>query len=262
MLAIGAFALLGAGVLPSLRSTFLILAATGGFGSVLLYFLTPDTLVPASVGQATYAAYRSHATALKEELGLEERSVYVPVGQETDQKDAVRLFVPQTRDWELPKHQSLRTTFVSPGQERRRGVAFTPTALTLWTEFTHGTSNIAAQPGPIANQLAEAIMEQFELAKTVETETDESARRVSVLVSDASYGAPTEFDHPLVSFIAVGLASSLKTRVDILSIEEVDSSYRAIFQYGETDTYSPADSDAESASESTSGSDSESGATG
>ena len=245
---VGAVALVGAAVLPALRRTLLILAATGGFGGVLLYFLTPDQLVPASVGEAAYTAYRSHATALRDELGLQEQSIYVPLDR-TDETDAgVRLFVPQTTDWELPDEQSLQATFVSPNQERRRGVAFTPAAHQLWTAFVRGTSLIDDSPDRLPSQLAEAAVEQFELARTADAEADEPARRVSIVVEDVSYGVPTHFDHPLVSFLAVGLARGLDTSVEVPSVDAVDTGHRITFRYEQAAAHSESESasDAES----------------
>lgn len=261
MAIVGAAALVGAAVLPALRQALLILAATGGFGAALLYYLTPDRLVPASVGQATYTAYRSHATAIRDELGLQEQSIYAPLDTADETDAAVRLFVPQVTDWGLPETESLRSTFVSPNEERQRGVAFTPTALTLWTAFSRGTTTIEDEPDRLVTQLGEAVVEQFELARTVEAEVDDPAGRVSVVVDDVSYGAPTQFDHPLVSFVAVGLARGLDTTVAVESVDTVDDGHRITLRYDDPDTQSESvsTSASEPSSEADSNSDSASG---
>ncbi|MFA1611742.1 hypothetical protein [Halobellus rubicundus] len=257
MAIVGAVALTGAGILPALRETLLILAATGGFGGALLYFLTPDRLVPASVGQATYAAYRSHATALRGELGLQERSIYVPLETAGETDAGVRLFVPHAVDWELPDTQSLRETFVSPNQDPRRGVAFTPTGLRLWTAFSRGTATLADSPDQLAAQLGEAVVEQFELARAADTDVDEPAGRISIVVEDVSYGAPSNFDHPLVSFVAVGLARGLDTPVEVVSVDTVDDGHRITLGYDESAAYSESAPDSESDSDSADSADSD-----
>ncbi|WP_223302225.1 hypothetical protein [Haladaptatus sp. R4] len=53
----GALAALAGVLFPDARSTLFALAGTGLFAGVLTYFLTPNRIVPASVGERTYAAY-------------------------------------------------------------------------------------------------------------------------------------------------------------------------------------------------------------
>jgi hypothetical protein len=253
---VGLVALAGAAAFPALRSTLLVLAATGGFGAVLLYYLTPDQLVPASVGEAAYTAYRSHVAALREELGLQEQSVYVPLETPNGGDREVRLFVPQAADWDLPDAQSLRMTFVSPNQERQRGVAFSPTASTLWTAFERGTPTIEDSPASLTSQLGEAVVEQFELARTIETEVDDDGRRISIVARDVSYGTPTHVDHPLVSFVAVGIARGIDTSVEVRSVDPVEPGYRITLRYDESDAYSEVGSESNPDSESEETSDS------
>lgn len=237
MAAVGFVAVLGAALLPDVRTTLLVLAGTGGFGSVLLFFLTPDSLVPVSVGQATYTAYERHVRHLVDELGLQDTTVYIPRtrDRETDTSTAVRLFVPQARDWQVPTETALASTFISPENEQQRGVSFEPTGASLVDEFTLAVDTVAQEPPALADQLCDAVVEQFELAKRADTESDTTTNRLSVRISGSAYGAPSKFDHPLVSLIGVGLASGLGVPVLVETIESLESdeyliSYRYLDQ--------------------------------
>jgi hypothetical protein len=219
MFALGAVALVGAASFPAFRTVLLVLAGTGGFGGVLFYFLTPDRLVPVSVGRAAYDAHAATGRDLRGELGLRDASVYVPLREEGT-TESVRLFLPQASEWDLPGDDALGSLFVDPDAADTRGVSLTPTAATLYDEFARGAGEPrGSEADDLLGRLRDAAVEQFELARRIDGDVDEAARRVAIRVTDPAYGALTEFDHPLVSFVGVGLAAGLSSPVAVDAVE-------------------------------------------
>ncbi|WP_396611660.1 hypothetical protein ACH9L7_15905 [Haloferax sp. S1W] len=219
LLALGALSLLGSVVFPSVRTVLIVLAGTGGFAGVLLFYLTPDQLVPASVGEATYSAYATLGEQLQSELGLQDISVYTPLSNPDPSTAGVRLFVPQSTQWDHPDADALRALFVSPDDATRRGVGITPAATQLYREFSQSvTGELQTDPGELARRLADGVVEQFELAEAARTEVDGDDGRITVRVTDTSYGRPTTFDHPIVSFLGIGLADTLGTPAVLESV--------------------------------------------
>ncbi|MDS0300300.1 hypothetical protein NDI76_16255 [Halogeometricum sp. S1BR25-6] len=220
-----ALALLGIGlagiaagiVFSSARSVLLALGATGVFGGVLTYFLSPERVMPATVGRSAYDAVNETGTAIRDELGLANVAVYAPVEFPTEETRApVRLFVPQSPDYELPSDEALRSTFVAPDSDRRRGVALVPTAGRMVAEFERMASDeLSSRPEELTAQLYDALVEQFEVVRVAEAEYDEGAQQIAVGVSGVAYQDETGFDHPVASFLGSGLAHGLDTAVTV-----------------------------------------------
>ncbi|SFG72563.1 hypothetical protein SAMN04488063_2795 [Halopelagius inordinatus] len=226
-----AIALLGVGLVgiaagitfPSARTVLLALGSTGVFGSILTYFLSPDTVMPATVGRSAYDAVRETGSTIRDELGLADVAVYVPVDSvATETRAPVRLFVPQSPEYDLPSDDDLRSAFVVPEDGRRRGVAFTPTAGRMLAEFERTRSAQAdLRLDTRVAQLCDALVEQFELLRAADAELDEEMQRITVGVTGVSYPNTTGFDHPVASFLGGGLACGLETPVTV-EVERVD----------------------------------------
>jgi hypothetical protein len=198
---VGAFAA-GAGVLfPGARTVLFALGATGLFGALLTYYLTPERFIAVSVGEAIYRAFADNGRALADDLGLGD-PVYVP----REVADDVRLYVPQADTdgaTELPDDDALDPGFVIG--DGTRGLALVPTGDTLFEEFERSlTGPLADTPGTLAEQLADGLAEQFELVDGADV--DASSERVTVGISGSAYGDVGRFDHPVASFLAGGFA--------------------------------------------------------
>ncbi|KTG11075.1 hypothetical protein [Haloferax profundi] len=210
---LGLLALTGAVIFPAVRTVLLVLAGTGGFAGVLLFYLTPDQLVPVTVGEAIYDAYATLGEQLKSELGLQDVSVYTPVSKTGSSTVGVRLFIPQPAEWKLPKN-NLSTLFVATGDAERRGVGITPSSARLYREFKQSvTGELQSNPSELTQQLTDGVIEQFELVQAASSEVDAENGRITVRVTAPSYGNPSAFDHPVVSFFGVGLADTLDNPV-------------------------------------------------
>jgi len=207
---VGGVAALAAILFPSVRSVLFALAATGGFAAVLTYYLTPERVVPASVGERVYAAWAENAAEIVAELGLDGTERYVP------REDGVRLFV--AHDGPVP--DELDGVFQAREGETR-GIALRPAGDALFAELEATlTGGLAERPGPLADQLAEGVSESFELVERAEADTEEGG--ATLAIEGSAYGDATRFDHPVGSAFAVGLARGLEEEIEIETVETPD----------------------------------------
>ena len=211
--ALGVVAGLGGLVFPGSREVLFVLAATGLFGGVLTYSLTPGRFVAAEVSERVYAGLAANQAALAAELGLREERVYLP-----GEGDGVRLFVPRHREYDLPDADAGPIV----ADERSRGLLLEPTGDRLVRELERGLpGELAGQPAALAAQLADGLVEQLELARSAEPDVDPETGRVTVALGDPAFGPVDRFDHPVASFFAVGVATGLEQPVS-LAVEPGD----------------------------------------
>ncbi|ELZ11170.1 hypothetical protein C479_07673 [Halovivax asiaticus JCM 14624] len=196
---VGMLAVVGGLTVPAGRDVLFVLGATGLFGALLTYVLTPERFVAASVGERIYGALATNHAALIDELGLRSEPRYLPGTSSV----APKVFVPQRASTTSPTGE----TGPIVTDEDHRGLLLEPTGAELYTAFAEASpADPATTPAPLAGQLAEAVVDQFELARTIEPDVD--GDRVTFAVTDAAFGPLDRFDHPIPSFLAVGLAAS------------------------------------------------------
>lgn len=206
--AVGAVALAGGLLFPGSREVLFALSGTGWFAAILTYFLTPERFIAASVGERVYQAYADTGSALVSDLGLTDHRVYVPDDDET------RLFVPQRNSYDLPDLTDFDGVFVVDEGDQRRGIALPPTGARLYDEFLADlTGDPATEPGALAEQLADGLLEGFELVDSARPDVEPG--RLSVGVNASAYGDMTQFDHPVASFLGVGVATVLEEPVTV-----------------------------------------------
>jgi hypothetical protein len=211
----------GAGVVfPTAREVLLIIGAIGLFSAVLTRFVTPGQFLPVGVAEGVYDAVDESRGALVAELGLDGSARYVPL----DEGSTVRLFVPQNDQVPLPSAEDLRSTLVVSQDTSRRGVAFTPTGRTLFREFEDTLQGALSEtPRSAAQELAEGLTDGLELVDSADVEVDTDGRRVSLRLRDVPFGAVDRIDHPVVSFVGVGLATGLGTAVSVADARRDES---------------------------------------
>lgn len=219
-----ALGLIGVGLLcgilgyftPAASTVLFALAGTGLFAGVLTYFLTPKRFISADVGQRVYSATAQSFTRLCDDLGLSDRRIYLAAhtDETTTESDLDSwLFIPQTQDTEIPATDAFDSAFLV--EDDRRGLAVQPTGGDLVTAIRDSlTEPFGDTPEMLCSQLTDAIIEDLELAKSAEYDIDQADRRVSVRFTGALYGDGTQFDHPIVSIMAVGLAAGLQTAIE------------------------------------------------
>ncbi len=206
--ALGALGVVAAGggvLFPDVRDVLFSLAAIGLFSGFLVYYLTPEAVITADVGERVYEATARNLAAIVDELGLREESRYVPTA------DGAYLFVPQAADAGVPDVEE--GPIVT--REGARGLFVVSTGTTLFAAFEEAlTAPLADGPRPLAVQLADGLVEQFELARSVDT--DAEAGRVTFEVDGSAFGDVDRLDHPIAAFFAVGMAAGLE---DVIELE-------------------------------------------
>jgi hypothetical protein len=202
---VGAVAALSALVFPDARDVLVALAGTGLFAAVLTLYLSPERFVAADVGERVYAAQARNHERLVAELGVSDHRLYLPAAGER----VATLFVPQFDEYVLPEG-TLEETLVVPDEQRARGLAFTPTGEALFEAVERSLGgSIADRPGPLLDQLSEALVATFEVVDATDVEVAPDGDGADVAVYGSVYGDGTRFDDPVVSLLAVGLAVAL-----------------------------------------------------
>lgn len=197
------------------RDVLFALAATGLFGGVLTYYLSNGPFLAATVCNQIYTALAANGSAITEELDLGDDRVYVP-----DDDGGAYLFIPSGPDTDISG--PLDGPSVTHDQ---RGAILESTGTGLFREFDRTTSGyLTDTPAELSARLADTLVEQFELAGSVETNIggDEETKHVTVTVSDSTLGDVGRFDHPIASFFAVGLTVSLDRPVALKDVERRD----------------------------------------
>ncbi|WP_075935861.1 hypothetical protein [Halosegnis longus] len=208
-LIIGVVSISGGLLFPAVRALLITLGATGVFGAVLTYLITPEQFHAATVSTRLHETAATNAEAVINELGLQETRMYVPVGD----ADA-RLYVPSHENFEVPDDDDLRSLFVATEDDRERGVAFTPCGVALYEDFDLARTP-AREPEVVADQLGDAVVEQFELAKAVDSTVDSEAGEARFAVTGSTCGPVSRVDHPTISLLATGLALHLERPVSV-----------------------------------------------
>lgn len=198
----------GGGILfPDGREVLFVLGATGLFGAILTLYLTPGQFVSADVGERVYAAMAANETAIATELGLSETRLYLP-----DDGNSARLYIPQRSESGIPDDLN-RPIIVD---EDHRGLILDATGSFLFAEFERALpGGLSESPPSLATQLADGLVEQFELAAAVDPDIDTGDGRATFAVRESAFGDPDRIDHPVVSFLAVGFAVALDQPVSV-----------------------------------------------
>jgi hypothetical protein len=219
---LGVIGLAGGALFPAGRVVLIVLGATGLFGALLTWYLTPERFVAAEVGERIYAALARNLVGITDELGLADRRVYVPL-PEAPHREAV-LYVPQSEAADLPSPATLETVFVVPDEPQYRGLAIRPTGEPLIEELQRAAAGgFATTPVPLADQLTEGLREQFELVDTIHPELNPEDTRATFAISGSAYGDIDRFDHPVPSLLGSGFAVGLDTAVEIAVDRTPDS---------------------------------------
>ncbi|MFC4542217.1 hypothetical protein ACFO5R_09785 [Halosolutus amylolyticus] len=178
-----------------------------------MYAFTTGRFVDAPVSDRIYGAAAANEQTFVDELELSADRIYVPA----DEPNAARLFVPQQADYDL-RTDSIESLAVAPTgsigspdvETGLQGVILEPTGDGLFREFERMLRpDLSTAAQPIAVQLADGLVNGLELAGAVEPDVSPTEGRATIRISDSVFGDVSRFDHPVVSFFGVGLATGL-----------------------------------------------------
>lgn len=211
-----------------------VLVAVGGigiFGGVLSYYLTAGRFVSATVDERIQAAAARNYEGIRADLGLSSRRIYVPVatstGDDTDRSledHEVRLCIPKQADLDLQEATALAgVSVVVTNSTGISGLSLHPAGSNLFAAF-RSTLNTPLETDPqgLYQQLSDAVVEEFDFARSVTAEIKSEQDRMSVTFSGVLYDTRPRFDHPLVSVFAVGLAVGLDSPIET-TVPDTDS---------------------------------------
>ncbi len=236
-LGLGVLSAVAGYVLPESRTLLFSLAGIGLFSSVLTYYLTGSNLISVSTIERVYLAHAETLAEIVGELGLQDVGIYVPTagGSEREGLSNVRLFVPQQAEYELP--EDVASVFIISDDGRRRGVAVHPVGSALFAAFTESLRDpLAETPDRLATQLTAALLEEFELVSEATPEYDPVNDRLTVRVRDSVLGPIDRFDHPVVSFVATGLAHGLSRPIRTEVVHRDDDVTLVVCTWGDVKT--------------------------
>lgn len=201
LVALGGVGLVGGSVFVDTRAVLWALGATGLFGGLLTAYLTPERFIAASVGESVYASLAANGRAIVDELGLTGTRLYLPVEATPP---SARLFVPQHAAFDLPGPDRLDERFVTE-PEAARGLVLEPTGAALVEDF----------------------VADLELVDEARPEVVEPGR-LTLGVSGSAFGDLDRFDHPVESFLGVGLAVGLGGPVEVDLVDVESNRYDAV----------------------------------
>lgn len=119
----------------------------------------------------------------------------------------VTLFIPQHANDTIPDDGALKSVVVVPTDKHARGVAFPPTGAALYQEFEDTmTDTITTTPGERAAQLTDTLNDGFEFVDDAVVDAQSADGPTKIGIRGSAFDAIDRFDHPVVSFIATGLA--------------------------------------------------------
>ncbi len=225
-------AFLGFAVLADATEVVFVIGGIGVFGGVLSYYLTHDRFVAAEVDERVQAAAARNYEGIRADLGLSGRRIYVPLGthadDDTDQphldRNEVRLYIPKQSELDLQDvTEPPADSVVVTNSTAISGLSLHPSGSGLFAAFRSALNTpLETDPQGLHQQLSDAVVEEFDLARSVTAELSPEGDRMSVTFSGVLYDTHPRFDHPLVSIFAVGLAVGLDSPVET-TIPDTDS---------------------------------------
>ena len=207
----GLLAIGGAAVYPARRSVLFTLYWTLLFVAVLFYFLTPEEYVRAPIAERICAELMANEAALVAAYDLQDTLVYLPEDTESSRSDPpARLFVPGYAGQDFPSEIEPESRFVVSDAREQQGLCLLPTGGRLFREFESVLDgDLSETPDELSIQLADGLSEGLDLADRVTPNVRPTERRADFEITGSVYGPVDRFDHPVQSFLAVGLAIGL-----------------------------------------------------
>ncbi|WP_256546735.1 hypothetical protein [Halobellus inordinatus] len=195
-------------IITPAQQVLFALAGVGLFAAVLTWFLTPEQFIPVTIGHAVYAPLATNLDAVAGELGLSGNRIYLEQDQES------RLYIPEGETTAIP--DELDSTFTIGESPEETGISLHPTGRQLVDEFEESHSGpLPDTPSELSSHLVEGLVEGLELATDVDATADPDNHHIIFEITDPQFGSLSQFDHPVQSFLAIGIARGLETPVTV-----------------------------------------------
>lgn len=202
LLLVAAAAAAGTVVAPEFGDVLVALAGTGVYGAVLLVTLTRGRYVPASVSRSIYEALSENETAIASEFGFDGGFRYVPGDSPADE---VRLAALRTEEQQT---SAIMTSGGTP-TDAPTALFLKPTGSELFAEFEASYGDLPDDPEEALEALVEAAKDEFELADSLTIKEETGDALGTLRATGSVVGDTTHIDHPLQSFVSVGLVKTV-----------------------------------------------------
>lgn len=201
-LIVAAGAIAGAVVAPEFGDVLVALAGTGVYGAILFIALTGRRYVPASVSRSIYEALSENEATMASESGFDGGFRYVPGDSPADE---VRLAALRTEE-----HQTSSTlTSDDTPADAPSALFLKPTGSELFAEFEASYGDLPENPEEVIETLVEVARDEFELADSLTIKRESRDSLATLRVTGSVVGDTTHIDHPLQSFVSVGLVKTI-----------------------------------------------------
>ena len=209
LLVTGVFSVVAAQLAPMSRDVLYALGFTGVFGGILVYYLTPERFVTASVAEHIYDALRENESDIVSELDLEDSRYYLPTPSLVDSN--VRLYIPLNPVHQLPTGGDLDSVFTLGDEDEKHGVSFHPVGDRMVQEVEKSMAADSDDVASVSNLVVDAVVGDFELVESADWEKHEKGVTVGVEEPVIDPG----LDDPVTSFIASGYAYWLEENIEV-----------------------------------------------
>jgi hypothetical protein len=214
-------AVAGATQFPDVTEILFILGGIGLYTAVLIWYLTPEEFSPHTVAEGIYEVVTRNRRDIIEQFDLSIEPTYVYTGD----AEHAKVFIPQQPNDHPPAPERITTTILTTDQNVCYGAAFVPCGLSLFEEFEQIRPDpLGETPETAVEQLLEGLTEGFGLIENPSFVLGDDANELELYVEDVPFGPVTRFDHPIVSFVAIGLAEALNASVAVEVESESDES--------------------------------------
>ncbi|MFC7238351.1 hypothetical protein ACFQS4_08980 [Saliphagus sp. GCM10025317] len=205
--AIGVFCFAVGFVVSAGREVLFSLGGIGLFASILTYGVTGTRSIEARDGAEVYETCATNLEAITTTFGSSTERIYVP--NPDGAESGARLFVPAAVDGGV---QDAAGFSIVDSEER--GLVLEPTGETLFREFERELDEpVASSPELLTEQLTDSLKHRFEFVTDADATVRPDEGVVTITISGNVFGPPDQFDHPVASFLAVGLAVGLDRRI-------------------------------------------------
>jgi len=233
LVSVGAAA--GTFLYPGSRDVLIAVAGTGAFGAILLGMLVQEWFLSASVSRAIYDTLCENETRIASRLGVAETSRYVPTGRESL---GVRLYLSRSLDDPIPPSDALGSTAVTV--DGHYSLLLEPTGAEFVDLFERTNGALPEDVRAAAVALRESVVHQFELAigaevADLELPSGPGRNRLRVRVWGSVLGDPGRLDHPIRSFIGVGIARVVGGPVESETWLDDNENTVLVFRWGSDD---------------------------
>lgn len=213
---LGVLFLVGGIVYMEAQTVLLSLGGTGLFAAVILYSLSTDAMQRPSIGEYVHTALGENERQIVTALELSDNRIYVPI---EDSDPIVRLYIPRDAKGTLPTDDVLQSAI--QGDDYVSGVSLRPSGEPLFREFEQVLKRpLSGEPLTLVHQLTDGLVEQYEIVQGVSV--DILNDRAHIRFEKSTMAVEEMFDHPIASFLAVGVARGLDQPVTVTDIVKLD----------------------------------------